>query len=104
VNSDASVLELLPAYVADELGVDERAHVERALANSARLRDELARYRHLFVLLAALSLDARDAPAGLDARIMRQVAVQWYLDAAVRWLEGLTGAYGRALLHYWRLG
>ena len=104
MNTDASVLELLPAYVADELGAGERERVERALAESVRLRDELDRYRHLFVLLAALSLDERDAPAGLDVRTMRQVTVQWYLGAAARWLEGLTGAYGRALIHYLRLG
>ena len=104
MSTDASVLELLPAYVADELAADERTRVERALADSARLRDELERYRHLFVLLAALSVEESTAPSGLDARIIRQVAVQWYLGAAARWLEGLAGAYGRALLHYMRLG
>lgn len=104
MSAEPSVIDLLPGYAADELGAADRARVEAALAESARLRDELARYRQLFVLLAALSLDEATAPEGLDVRITRRIAVEWYLGAAARWLEGLAGAYGRALVHYLRLG
>lgn len=104
MSGDTDVLDLLPAYVADELGAAERARVEAALAGSARLRAELERYRQTFVLLAALTLDEASAPDGLDVRVMRQVAVHWYLGATARWLEGLAGDYGRALVHYLRLG
>ena len=94
------VVELLPAYVAGELDADVQERVTRALAASPRLREELARYRRLFVLLAALAAQEVAPDAGLDRRIMRQVAIRWYFGGAARFLEGLAGAYGRAVLYY----
>ena len=94
------VLELLPAYVAGELAAAEQGRVTRALAESARLREELARYRRLFVLLAALVEEEIAPDGGLDRRIMRQVAIQWYFGSAARFLEGVVGAYGRAVIYY----
>lgn len=94
------VRDLLPAYAADELGPEERARVEAALAASAGLRDELLGYRRLFVLLAALAEEEVVPGAAIERRVMRQVAVQWYLGTAVRLVEGLAGAYGRAFLYY----
>ena len=94
------VLELLPAYVAGELTAEEQERVTRALAASARLREELARYRRLFVLLAALAEEDVAPAEGFDRRIMRQVAIQWYFGSAARFLEGVVGAYGRALIFY----
>ena len=94
------VLELLPAYVAGELDAAAQERVTRALAESPRLRDELARYRRLFVLLAALAEEQIVPDAGLDRRIMRQIAIRWYFGGTARFLEGLAGAYGRAVLYY----
>jgi len=94
------LLELLPAYVGGELDAVEQARVARALAASAPLRAELERYRRLFVLLAALATEEVAPDAGFDRRIMRQIAIQWYLGGAARFLEGIAGAYGRAILYY----
>ncbi len=94
------VLELLPAYVAGELTAEGQERVTRALAESPRLRDELARYRRLFVLLVALAEEEVAPEGGLGRRIMRQIAIQWYLGSTARFLEGIAGAYGRAILYY----
>jgi len=94
------LLALLPAYVAGELDAGEQERVTRALAESSRLREELARYRRLFVLLAALVEEDVAPDAGLDRRVMRQIAIQWYFGGAARFLEGIAGAYGRAVLYY----
>ena len=94
------VLDLLPAYAADELAAAERERVARALAASPRLREELARYRRLFVLLAALADEEVALGATAERRLLRQLAIGWYLGGVVRFVEGVAGAYGRALLHY----
>lgn len=94
------VLSLLPAYVADELDAAERERVERALAAAPRLRDELVRYRRLFVLLAALADEEVALGATAERRMLRQLAIGWYLGGVVRFVEGVAGAYGRALIHY----
>jgi len=100
VSGHDELLELLPAYVAGELDTAAQERVTRALAESPRLRDELARYRRLFVLLAALAEEEVVPDDGLDRRIMRRIAIQWYFGSAARFLEGLAGAYGRAVLYY----
>ena len=98
-----SIEELLPAYVAGELGDVERARVEGALARSPRLQVELVRYRQLFVVLTAVAMEDVETPAGLEGRIVRQIAVQWYFGAAARLIDDLLGAYGRAIVYYLRL-
>ena len=98
-----SVEALLPDYIAGELSDADRARVEEALARSPRLQTELARYRQLFVLLAVAALDEVETPAGLEGRIVRRIAVQWYLNSAANLLEELLRAYGRAIVHYLRL-
>ena len=35
-----------------------------------------------------------------ERRMLRQLAINWYLGGIARFVEGLTGAYGRALLYY----
>ncbi|HEY8598315.1 MAG TPA: zf-HC2 domain-containing protein [Thermomicrobiales bacterium] len=94
------VLSLLPAYAADELAAVERERVERALAESPQLRDELARYQRLFVLLAALADEDVALGATAERRMLRQLAIGWYLGGVVRFVEGVASAYGRALVHY----
>lgn len=94
------VLNLLPAYVADELDAAERERVAHALAASSRLQDELVRYQRLFVLLAALADEDVALGATAERRMLRQLAIGWYLGGAARFVEGLVGAYGRALIHY----
>ncbi|CAA9550725.1 MAG: hypothetical protein AVDCRST_MAG18-295 [uncultured Thermomicrobiales bacterium] len=94
------VLDLLPAYVADELDAAERERVERALAGSPRLHEELGGYRRLFVLLAALADEEVVLTASAERRMLRQLAIGWYLSGTVRFVEGLAGAYGRALIYY----
>lgn len=94
------VLDLLPAYAADELDAAERERVARALAASPGLRDELARYQRLLVLLVALADEDVALGATAERRMLRQLAIGWYLGGAARFVEGLVGAYGRALLHY----
>ena len=91
---------LLPAYVAGELAATERARVEEALARSPRLRAELARYQRLFVVLTAAALERVEPPGGLEGRLARQLAAQWYLRTAFALVDELLGAYGRALAFY----
>jgi len=100
VSAIDEVLNLLPAYVADELDAAARERVERALAQSPQLRDELVRYRRLFVLLAALADEEVTLGVSAERRMLRQLAIGWFLGGAARFVEGLVGAYGRALIHY----
>ena len=93
-----SVEELLPAYVAGELADADRARVEEALARSSHLRAELARYERLFVVLAATARAPVEPPAALEGRLVRQLAVQWYLRTRCALVEALLGAYGRAVV------
>ncbi len=95
--------ELLAAYAAGELPGAERARVEAALAESPLLRDELARYQRIFLLLGAAAAQDIEAPGNLEARIARQVAVRAYLSLAFDLASGLLGAYGRAIVCYLRL-
>ena len=99
-----SVEELLPAYVTGELSDAEEARVEAALATAPRLQDELARYERLLVLISAAATEELEAPASLRNRIARQVAMRSYLGAAASLVEGILGAYGRAVIYYLRLG
>lgn len=94
------VLELLPAYVADELTATDRERVERALESAPHLHDELVRYQRLFVLLAALADEEVALGTTAERRMLRQLAIGWYLGGIVRFAEGLAGAYGRAVLFY----
>lgn len=98
-----SVEELLPAYIAGELSAQERVRVEEALAGSRRLREELARYERLFVLLSAAASEEVRAPSGLRSSVMRRVTLIHYLDAAAGMAEDLLGAYGWAIVYYLRL-
>lgn len=98
-----NVEDLLAGYVAGELSDAERARVDAALATSDRLRTELERYVRLFVLLGAAAAEALEIPDNLQARIARQVAIKVYLNAAAGLVEGLLGAYGRAVVYYLRL-
>lgn len=98
-----NVEELLAAYAAGELSGEESERVEAALDESPRLREDLRRYERLFVLLSAAASEEMNAPAGLQTRVARQVALKAYLSAAARIAEGLLGAYGRAIIYYLRL-
>lgn len=100
MSANDEVMNLLPAYVNDELDAEARGRVERALATSPDLRAELARYQRLFVLLAALADEEVALEARAGRQMMRHLAFNWYLGGAARFVEGLAGAYGRALLYY----
>ena len=95
-----SIEELLPAYVAGELSEEESARVEAALAESPRLRTELSRYEHLFVLLSAAAAEEVRVPAGLRTSIIFQLTMSAYLGAAAELLGDVLGAYGRALIYF----
>ena len=98
-----NVDDLLAGYVAEELSDAERARVDAALVTSGRLRTELDGYVRLFVLLGAAAAEALEIPDNLHARIARQVAIKAYFNAAAGLVEGLLGAYGRAVVYYLRL-
>lgn len=98
-----NVDDLLAGYVVGELSDAERAQVEAALAGSAHLRTELARYVRLFALLGAAAAEVVEIPDHLPARIARQVAMTTYLNAEATLVDGLLGAYSRALVYYLRL-
>ena len=66
-----NVAELLPAYVSGELSEADRERVRAALAESPRLREELARYQQLFLLFAVAQAEELQTPADLSTRIMR---------------------------------
>ena len=95
--------ELLPAYAAGELSEEESERVEAALAESARLRNELQRYEQLFVLLSAAADEEVRVPADLRTSIIVQITMSAYLDAAAQLLGGLLEAYGRAVVYFLRL-
>ncbi|ABG04669.1 putative transmembrane anti-sigma factor [Rubrobacter xylanophilus DSM 9941] len=95
-----AIEELLPAYAAGELSGEEARRVEAALEGSPRLREELARYERLFVLLAAAAEQEISAPEGLQGQVARRVAIAAYLGAAANLAGDILGAYGRALVYY----
>lgn len=98
-----NIEELLPAYAAGELSEEESERVEAALVESQRLREELSRYERLFVLLSAAAAEEVRVPADLRMRIILQITLSAYLDAAADFLGGILGAYGRALIYFLRL-
>ncbi len=98
-----SIEELLPAYVAGELSEEDSERVEAALAESSRLRAELSRYERLFVLLSAAAAEEVRVPSELRTRIILQITLTAYLDAAAELLGGILGAYGRALVYFLKL-
>lgn len=95
--------ELIAAYASGEIPETEREQVEAALRASPEGQDQVARYQRLFLLLAAAAAEDLDAPADLETRIARQVAVNAYLTAAFDLMSGLLGTYGRAIAYYLRL-
>ncbi len=95
-----NVEELLPGYVLGELSDAEREQVRAALAESPRLREDLARYQRLVLLFVAAAAEDLQIPADLSTRIMRQVTVQFYLGKISNWTTDLFGLYGRALAFY----
>ncbi len=98
-----SIEELLPAYVAGELSEEDSERVEAALAESSRLRAELSRYERVFVLLSAAAAEEVRVPTELRTRIILQITLTAYLDAAAELLGGILGAYGRALVYFLKL-
>ena len=92
--------ELLPAYITGELSETDRERVRAALAASPGLRSELARYQHLFLLFVMAQAEEFLAPADLATRVMRQVALHYYLNRLTHLAYDLAGAYGRALAFY----
>ena len=95
-----SVEDLLPDYAAGELSDEESLRVEATLAASPRLREELARYERLFVLLSAAAAEEVRVPADLRPRTMFWLSVSAYLEAAARLVEGLLEIYRSALVFY----
>ncbi|CAN5495185.1 MAG: anti-sigma factor family protein [Rubrobacteraceae bacterium] len=98
-----AIEELLQAYAVGDVSEVEAERVEAALDDSPRLREELARYERLFVLLVAAAEEEVKVPRDLRARIVWRVAVTAYLNSAAELAGGLLGAYGRALIYYLRL-
>jgi len=98
-----NIEELLPAFAAGELSEEESERVEAALAESQRLRVELSRYERLFVLLSAAAAEEVRVPADLRTRVIVQLTMSAYLDAAADLLGGILGAYGRAFIYFLRL-
>lgn len=95
--------ELLQAYAVGDVSDEEAGRVEAALDESPRLREDLARYERLFVLLAAVAEEEVKVPRDLRARIVWRIAITAYLNSAAELAGGLLGAYGRALIYYLRL-
>ncbi len=98
-----NIEDLLQAYATGDVSDEEAGRVERAIAESPRLRDELARYERLFVLLVAASEEEVRVPRDLRARVIWRVALTAYLNSAAELAGGLLGAYGKALIYYLRL-
>ncbi|MBA2377588.1 MAG: zf-HC2 domain-containing protein [Rubrobacter sp.] len=98
-----AIEELLQAYAVGDVSEVEAERVEAALDDSPRLREELARYERLFVLLVAAAEEEVKVPRDLRARIVWRVAVTAYLNSAAELAGGLLGAYVRALIYYLRL-
>ncbi len=95
--------ELLAAYAAGELSEGERQAVDAVLAASPQLRGEASRYLQIFLLIAAAAAEDLQAPADIETRIARQLAVNAYLNLAFDLASDLLGAYGRAIVCYLRL-
>jgi anti-sigma factor RsiW len=95
-----NVEELLPAYVTGELDEADRERVRAALAASPALREELARYEGLLLLLTIAAAEDLQAPGDLSTRIMRQVTLHFYLNRLTNLVHDLVGAYGRAIAFY----
>ncbi len=100
---ETNIEELLQAYATGDVSEDEAERVERALSESPRLREELARYERLFVLLMATAQEEVRAPRDLRARVVWRIALTAYLNSAAKLAGGLLGAYGQALIYYLRL-
>lgn len=97
---DANIEELVQRHATGELSGREAKQVEDALSESPRLREELARYEQLLVLLAAAAEQEVRVPRDLRAQVAWRVAVTAYLSAAAELAGGLLGAYGRAFIYY----
>lgn len=90
--------ELLSAYLDDELPVEERARVDRHLADCAACRNEL---ESLWVLSTALREEKTpDVPPGLSARIGRAIDApkvvpfrrrRWVVPASIAATVGAVG-------------
>jgi anti-sigma-K factor RskA len=93
----------LQAYAIGDVSDEEAERAEEAIAASPRLRDELARYERLFVLLVAAAEEEVKVPRDLRARVVWRIAMISYLNSAAELAGGLLGAYGRALIYYLRL-
>lgn len=93
----------MQAYATGDVSEGEAERVESALGESPRLRDELARYERLFVLLVAAAEEEVKVPRDLRARVVWRIALIAYLNSAAELAEGLLGAYGKALIYYFRL-
>ncbi|MGH3086191.1 MAG: anti-sigma factor family protein [Rubrobacteraceae bacterium] len=100
---ETNIGHLLQAYVTGDVSEREAERVEAALAESPRLREELARYERLFVLLVAAAEEEVRVPRDLRARVIWRVALIAYLNSAAELAGGLLGAYGKALIYYLRL-
>lgn len=100
---ETNIEELLQAYTTGNVSEDEAERVERAISESPRLREELARYERLFVLLAASAQEEVRVPRDLRARVAWRIALAAYLNSAAELAGGLLGTYGRALIYYLRL-
>ena len=95
-----NVEELLPAFVTGELDAADRERVRAALATSPALREEVARYERLLLLLTIAAAEELQAPGDLSTRIMRKVTLTFYLNRLTNLAYDLVGAYGRALVYY----
>jgi anti-sigma factor RsiW len=100
---ETNIEDLLQAYATGDVSDEEAEQVEEAMAESPRLRDELARYERLFVLLVAAAEEEVRVPRDLRARVVWRIAMISYLNSAAELAGGLLGAYGRALIYYLRL-
>lgn len=100
---DETIEDLLQGYATGDLSEREAERVENALAGSPSLREELARYERILVLLTAAAEEEVKVPRDLRTRVAMQVAMSAYLSAAAEFAGGLLGAYGRAFVYYFRL-
>lgn len=98
--SVTQIQELLSGYAAGELTPDEQAEVAAALAAAPQLQEELVQYQRVLVLLAVLADDEVRMSTSAERQLLRHLTIHWYLGRTVRFVEGVVGAYGRALLHY----
>lgn len=103
MSAEENIEDLLPDYAAGELSQAEAGRVEAALEGSPQLREELARYERMFVLLAAAAAEEVKTPFGFRSGVMGRIVVESYLAAAANLARSLLGDYGRALIYYLRL-